>query len=195
VIDGSFNQDVIKTFLESTNRDSRYSNLTTLVAVDFFNHDTKVTQPTSGFMPNYNTQISFRNYMDNMYVDHLSNQKMRLEVHMAEASGRNIKLGHCDVLLSELVYGDTTAINGKTTMIERHVSIAPEPAVVGGYTGAGSASLGTLRIKMRLRKPVVDALRFHQGMTQVKDTTRAAGSAPGKPGSDPSEKHIVTISV
>jgi len=41
---------------------------TTIIAVDFYDHDSKATQPGYGFNPNYNSTFSFKNQMDHFYV-------------------------------------------------------------------------------------------------------------------------------
>lgn len=48
---------------------------------------------------------------------------------------------------------------------------------------------------MRLRKPIQEALRYHRDMTGVRDTTRAATTAAGRPGSVTAQKQVVTIQV
>ena len=179
---------------------SGFKELMTLVSVDFYDHDTKTTQLTQGYRPQYHSQISFRSEMNSFYIEYLSKNKMRLEIYLAESGKKAILLGTCDVLLSELVYGERLVADSlaqKTAVIEKHVNIIPSPALSGALsTKAGAnSSLGSLRIKMRMRKPVQEAMRFHRDMGDVRDTTRAASTAAGKPGSEPAQKHIVTIQV
>jgi len=171
-----------------------YKELMTLVSVDFYDHDTKTSQLTSGFRPQYKSQISFRSEMNSFYIEYLSKNKMKLEIYSAESGKKALLLGSCDVLLSELVYGErfvADSIAQKPAVIEKLLNIVPSPGLAGSRSSQNSdASLGTLRIKMRMRKPIQDAMRFHRDMTDVKNTTRAA---TGKV--DPSAKQLVTIQV
>ena len=43
----------------------------TVLAIDFFNHDTKNTDTCFGVEPNYNTLFRFKNTVDNFYLKHL----------------------------------------------------------------------------------------------------------------------------
>ena len=60
-----------------------------------------------------------------------------------------------------------------------------------------AASLGTLRIKMRLRKPIQEAMRYYRDMTEVRDATRAASATgSGKDAKAPrAGKVTVTIEI
>jgi hypothetical protein len=62
------------------------------------------------------------------------------------------------------------------------LNIVPNSALSGSLSQAVK-SLGQLKIKMRLRKPIQEIHRFHNNVTDIKNTTRAASTAAGKPGS------------
>jgi len=170
----------------------------TLVTVDFYDHATKTTELTQGYKPQYKSQFSFRSEMNSFYVEYLSKSKASLEVHLANGSGKPIKLGACDILLSELVFGErfiADSLASKTAVIEQHLNIIPDSALTGSLSQAAVKSLGSIKIKMRLRKPIQEIYRFHNNVTDIKNTTRAAGTAAGKPGSDTQAKKLVTIQV
>lgn len=44
--------------------------------------------------------------MNSFYIEYLSKNKMKLEIYSAESGKKALLLGTCDVLLSELVYGE-----------------------------------------------------------------------------------------
>jgi hypothetical protein len=70
--------------------------------------------------------------------------------------------------------------------LDRELPIIPSEAMkatIGGNT-ASLRSLGTLRIKMRMRKPLKEAMRYTTDMKEVKDTTMASMTKKGMPGSD-----------
>ena len=55
-------------------------NVQTFLSVDFFNHDSKITDLTEGFNPNYQTVFSFKNKADNFYMKHLDKEAVLVEV-------------------------------------------------------------------------------------------------------------------
>lgn len=56
------------------------ANLQTFLSVDFFNHDSKITDLTEGFNPNYQTVFSFKNKADNFYIKHLDKDAILIDV-------------------------------------------------------------------------------------------------------------------
>ena len=56
-------------------------------------------------------------------------------------------------------------------------------ASIGGNTNS-LKSLGTLRVKMQMRKPLKEAMRYNKDMKEVRDTDMSSTIAKGKPGSD-----------
>ena len=69
--------------------------------------------------------------MDAFYVQYLSKNKIKLEVHLAGIGKEALPLGTCEALLSDLVYGETFANSraGETAVAERHLNILPAPGL------------------------------------------------------------------
>jgi hypothetical protein len=57
----------------------------TFISVDFYNHDTETTQISEGLEPNYSTQFSFRNRVDDFYIQCLQKQTIKLEIMVSQA--------------------------------------------------------------------------------------------------------------
>ena len=55
----------------------------TFLAVDFFDHETKTTEVSEGFRPNYATQFGFRNIVDDFYLEYLDKKLMKVEVYLS----------------------------------------------------------------------------------------------------------------
>jgi len=110
-----------------------------------------------------------------------------------------VQLGTCECLLSELVYRENLiaeSLAQKGAVIEKHLNVVPAPGFTGSLAMRTEVpSLGSLRIKMRLRKPIQEAMRYYRDMTEVRDTTRSA-SAPkaGKDRQGPKQA-MVTINI
>lgn len=135
--------------------------------------------------------------MDRFYVDYLTKNRMRLDIYLAETGRKATPLGHCECLLSELVYGEAAAASSHAPpTLERELEIFPAPGVSGSLAmRPENTILGKLKIKMRLRKPVRELLRRVKDQADLDNTTRAAGTAAGAPGSTLGRKYIVTIQV
>jgi hypothetical protein len=97
---------MIDSFLRRTSAYDSYRELMTLVSVDFYDHKTRTTTLTPGARPYYDSQISFLNRMSPSYINHLSTNKMKVEVWLAENGKKAILLGSCDLSLTDLVYNE-----------------------------------------------------------------------------------------
>ena len=72
--------------------------------------------------------------MNKLYIDYLSKDKMKIDVFLSEANKRAIKLGSCDVLLSELVFSEVVIADSlahKPAVIEKYLNIVPDPQLTG----------------------------------------------------------------
>lgn len=161
VIDGQLDEELISRYMKGLRGTPTSGELVTVVTVDFYDHDTKTSGLAQGYRPQYKSQISFRNKMDSFYVQYLSKNKMRMEVYVNESQKTSVLLGSCEVLLSELVHAETVATGNLPAVFEKHLNILPSPGVAGELPGSVQ-SLGTLRIKMRMRKPIQEAARFFE---------------------------------
>jgi poly-beta-hydroxyalkanoate depolymerase len=60
--------------------------LTSFLTVDFFDHESKNTDPPAeGYEPFYDTLIAFKNLADNFYIRHLEREFIHVEVYMLES--------------------------------------------------------------------------------------------------------------
>mmetsp|Transcript_20877 Transcript_20877/g.32225 ORF Transcript_20877/g.32225 Transcript_20877/m.32225 type:complete len:236 (+) Transcript_20877:1589-2296(+) len=141
---------------------------TTVVMVDFFDHDSKVSQPGHGFNPDYNSTFSFKNKMDRFYVQELAKQRVHFDIYDAKPKGAKIHIGYCDVLLQDLVYGASIIsdkIASKPPLLKKELFILPTPGLRSVLPP--NTTLGTLRVKTRLRKSILEALKFHKNMAEI----------------------------
>lgn len=67
-------------------------------------HDTRLSPPTEGKKPEYNTQLSYLNRVDNVYVEQLMSQRHTLEVWLYERGRKSLRLGTASLPLSSLVF-------------------------------------------------------------------------------------------
>lgn len=57
----------------------------TFVTIDFYNHDTRNSDLAEGFEPNYSTQFSFKNIVDDFYVTYLEKNTVTVEFFLSRA--------------------------------------------------------------------------------------------------------------
>ncbi len=66
--DADFYFDAFRQVLDEKELLMHQKTLVTFVTIDFYNHDTETSQISEGFRPIYNTQFSFKNRIDDFYV-------------------------------------------------------------------------------------------------------------------------------
>jgi len=167
VVEADFQQELIESFMKAYGGEhAARKDFSTVVMVNFYDHDTKTTEMCQGYRPKYHSQISFKNKIDSFYIQYLSKNRVKLLIYLAEGGKNAVQLGTCETLLSDLVYRENIMSDGlgqKPAVVEKWLNIIP---VSGFAAGSGSkpssSSLGSLRIKMRLRRPIREAVRYYE---------------------------------
>jgi hypothetical protein len=67
------------------NKELLPSAVQTFITVDFYNHETRHSDLAEGFEPNYSTQFSFKNNVDDFYIQYLEKNYLLLEVFLSRA--------------------------------------------------------------------------------------------------------------
>ena len=119
-----------------------------------------------GIRPDYNTQISFVNKVDSFYINFLTKNTIKFDVYISRRN-QPMLLGRGEFALRSLVEaeGEVHEINYKTPTVEAFVEIFPVLTTrenPQGIADRQKGSLGKLKFKMRLRKPISEALRFYR---------------------------------
>ena len=157
------------------------------MTLDFYNHNTETSQLSEGFRPLYNTQVSFMNKVDDFYVQSLQKDYLKLDVYISK-NNSVIHLGHCRVLLRELIERERPIqdISSKTPVIEKTVRVI----------GKGDVHVGNVKIKMRMRKPLSQAVRYFREKNEL-DNIKALDVGAGVSGviSGGSRKKNITIQI
>jgi hypothetical protein len=122
------------------------STIQTFVTVDFYNHDTRHGDLAEGFDPNYATQFSFKNGVDDFYLQYLEKNTMTMDFFLTRAHNA-LKLGSAKVPLSKL--------------LEKETAFQVCEIVHEGVAGGDAYVLGKIFFKMRMRKPLDEALRWY----------------------------------
>lgn len=86
-------------------RDALPNAIKTFVTLDFFNHDTRHTDMTTGYEPQFDTIFSFKNAVDDFYLRYLSKESIIAEVFTIKGSGKRVteKIGEAKLPLSVLL--------------------------------------------------------------------------------------------
>lgn len=129
------------------NKELLPSAVQTFVTVDFFNHFTRHGELAEGLEPEYLTQFSFKNVVDDFYLQYLEKNTMTVEFFMTRAQNA-IKIGTAKVVLSKLLERDNT--------FQAQEIIHESGGATDGY------SIGKVFFKMRMRKSIEEAMRWYQ---------------------------------
>lgn len=90
------------------------SQVRTFLSVDFYNHDSKYTDQAEGFESVYNTLFSFRNCVDDFYLQHCEREFINVDVYVLPITSTDeqmrpsgvIKIGTAKLPLFKLLEQD-----------------------------------------------------------------------------------------
>jgi hypothetical protein len=69
-----------------------------------------------GMRPNYQTQFSFKNRVDDFYVAFLQKQSLKIDLYMS-INNSAVHMGRCEVLLKDLIEREVAYVDSKTPLI------------------------------------------------------------------------------
>ena len=103
-------------------------------------------------MPAYSTLFSFKNKVDDYYIQYLQSHRVKLELFLNKAQ-RVKKIGFANIVLRELIERDYDTADGMKS-----------PIITGIINIMSSANpalrIGSIKYKMRMRKSLNEALRW-----------------------------------
>jgi len=124
----------------------------TFFTVEFYDHDTKATDVSTGLQPSYSTLFSFKNKVDDYYIQFLQSNRLKLEVFVNKAQ-KVKKIGFANIILRELIEKDYDTMEGmKSPIITGIINIMS--------SANPSLRIGSIKYKMRMRKSLNEALRW-----------------------------------
>ena len=129
-----------------------------------------------GVRPDYNTQFAFVNKVDSFYVNFLQKNSIKFDVYLSRQN-QPVLLGRAEFSLRELVEaeGQVHESNYRTPTLDKFVEIYPvitSRENPQGIADNRARSLGKLKFKMRLRKPISEALRFYRDQNEIRNIER-----------------------
>lgn len=144
----------------------------TLLTVDFYNCPSETTGLATGYRPIYNTQISFKNRIDKFYLENLEKGFIKIDVYVSKNNAA-LHVGSClvslkQLLINEYMISETAA---KTGSISNYAEI--KPLLLDNQIAANKESIGKIRYKMRLRKPVMESWKYNRDRRDIDSMTKA----------------------
>jgi First C2 domain of RPGR-interacting protein 1 len=105
--------------------------------------------------------------VDDFYVQCLQKTTLKLDVYLSKNNAA-VHLGHSEIHLRELIDRETAVqdYSMKTPVLQKTVRVFGSKR-----TGTGEQPLGSLRFKMRMRKPIGEVVRTMREMNAVKNMT------------------------
>ena len=194
IFEADFDKAILADFLGSYMPNSRPEDILTIVTIAYYDHNLQPSAEGKGAKPRYGTSASFRNVMNGPYFDYLANSSAKLEIHLAGPNKEHVLLGTVLVPLQRLTTSGVFGSSLRPSEIEDNYRITLAAGVLDVVKKQlpRGAELGSLRVAMRLRKPIDGAVRDTKQLNQVNDATRMSTGGPPKM---LGRKFIVTITV
>ena len=79
----------------------------TFITVDFYNHETRHSDLSEGFAHHYSTQFSFKNAVDDFFVQYLEKNYVTVEFYLSRAQNA-LKIGKAKFPLSKVIEKDNS---------------------------------------------------------------------------------------
>jgi hypothetical protein len=137
----------------------------TFFTVEFYDHDVKATDVTNGLEPAYSTLFSFKNKVDDYYIQFLQSNRVKLELFINK-SQKVRKIGFANIALRELIERDYDTLDGmKTPIITGIINI--------NSSANPSLRIGSIKYKMRMRKSLNEALRWFREKNELNTAQRS----------------------
>ena len=133
--------------------------------VEFYDHDCKATVLTNGLEPEYLTLFSFKNKIDDYYIQYLQTNRIKVEVFLSKAQ-KVKKIGFANITLREIVERDYDTMDGmKTPVISGIINISS--------SADPSLRIGVIKYKMRMRKTLNEALKWFREKNELNIAQRS----------------------
>lgn len=178
--DAEYYYDAFKSVLDEKELVLHSKTLVTFVTLDFYNHDTETSQLAEGYRPLYNTQFSFKNRVDDFYVQFIQRNTMKMDIYISKNNAA-VHLGRAEINLRELVEREVGVQDAawRTPVVQKTVRI---------MGARGDQLIGNLRFKMRMRKPISEAARYFRERNEIENLKAFEGTTA-------SRKKLITIQV
>ena len=165
--DAEYYFESFKSVLDEKDMAIHSKTLITFVTIDFYNHDTETSQLAEGYRPLYNTQFSFKNRIDDFFVQFLQKNTLKLDVYLSKNNAA-VHLGRAEISLRELVEsGGGQSSSWKTPVVQKTVRV---------MSVRGEQMIGNMRFKMRMRKPVSEAIRYFREKNEIENIKAFEGA-------------------
>ena len=157
--------------------------LVTFVTLDFYNHDTETSQLAEGYKPLYNTQFSFKNRVDDFYVQYLQRNTLKMDVYISKNNAA-VHLGRAEINLREMVEREVAVHDAawRTPVVQKTIRVMGV---------RGDQMIGNIKFKMRMRKPISEAARYFRERSEIENMKAFDASGAGAN----SRKKLITIQV
>ena len=131
-------------------------NMLSFFSVDFFIHETQTSDILSGKTPQFNFQISFKVDMTEKLITYLESEYIYIDIYSLRDNVQSI-FGKGKISLKELVEVEKSA-QSTTRVINSIVSLY--------YVSDPNLKVASIHYKMRMRKPLEEALKWYLAQTQ-----------------------------
>lgn len=135
------------------------------LVADFYNHDSKTTDFVEGYEPVINTLFSFKNLVDDFYLKHLQKGALTVDIcllHPKNPDGSR-PAGSRTIGTARLPL---------TKLLEKDTSFQAQ-TIVQETAHGGFLTVGKIFYKMKMRRPLDEALKWMYKSNAMKANTKA----------------------
>jgi hypothetical protein len=145
----------------------RVANMMSFTSVDFYLHEPQLSNLCSGSRPIYNIQISFNVLIDDNFINYLECDNIMVDIYYVQDNVQTI-FGKGKIPLSQILEQENPSdhklanlhTGGMLTRVVNNVCTVY-------YARDASIMIGSIHYKMRMRKPILELIKWHKEKNQI----------------------------
>jgi hypothetical protein len=142
----------------------KVSNMMSFCSLDFYLHEPQLSHLNNGAKPIYNLQVSFKVNVDENFINYLQSDNILVDIYYVKDNVQAI-LGRGAIPLSQILEAENpldklTSNNSSLTRVVNNVCTIK-------YVRDQSIMIGHVHYKMRIRKPILEIIKWFKDKNQI----------------------------
>ena len=145
----------------------RVANMMSFCSVDFYLHEPQLSNLCSGSRPVYNIQISFNVLIDDNFLNYLECDYIVVDIYYVQDNVQTI-FGKGKIPLSQILEQENPSDHKLTNLHSGGLLTRVVNNVCTVYYARdASIMIGSIHYKMRMRKPILELIKWHKEKNQI----------------------------
>jgi hypothetical protein len=144
----------------------RVANMMSFCSVDFYLHEPQLSNLCSGSKPIYNIQISFNVIIDDNFLNYLECDYIVVDIYYVHDNVQTI-FGKGKIPLSQILEQENPTDHKLTNLHGGMLSRVVNNVCTVYYARDASIMIGSIHYKMRMRKPILELIKWHKEKNQI----------------------------